>query len=63
MFPPEETKNRRMRPDEFETELWLAKLFKRPPNYFIKDLPFYPYVPHDPTNNKYSVNFDLNYNK
>lgn len=62
MFPPEETKNRRMRPDEFATELFLAKMFKRPPNYYIKDLPFYPYVPHEPTNNKYSVNFDLNYN-
>lgn len=63
MFPPEETPNRRMNPKELEFELWLAKMFKRPPNYFIKDLPFYPYVPHHPKNNKYSVNFDLNFNK
>nr|QRG28984.1 hypothetical protein [Anelloviridae sp.] len=56
------SKNRRMRPDEYETELYLAKMFKRPPNQYIKDRPFYPYVPHDPANNKYHVNFDLNYN-
>lgn len=63
MFPPDEKPNRRMKPEEFETELWLAKLFKRPPNYFIKDLPFYPYVPHHPLNNKHMVNFDLNFNE
>lgn len=53
-----ETPNRRMRPDEYETELWLAKLFQRPPNVYIKDKPFYPYVPQHP---KCMVNFDLNY--
>lgn len=63
MFAPDEKPNRRMRPDEFETELYLAKLFRRPPNYFIKDLPFYPYVPHHPKNNKHMVNFDLNFNE
>ncbi len=47
-----------MRPDEYETELWLAKLFNRPPNVYIKDKPFYPYVPPVP---KCMVNFDLNY--
>lgn len=57
MFAPEETKNRRMRPDEFRDELLLASIFRRPPNYFIKDKPFYPYVR---TDEKYCVNFDLN---
>lgn len=62
MFHTEtETPNRRYTPEEFEFELWLAKQFKRPPTYFIKDRPTYPYVPHEPTNNKYPVNFDLNF--
>lgn len=45
-----------MRPDEFETELMLAKWMKRPPNVFIHDKPFYPWCVPEPV-----VNFDLNY--
>lgn len=58
MFAPDETKNRRMTPEEYDFELWLAKMFKRPPNVYIKDKPFYPYVPNK---NDCTVNFDLNF--
>lgn len=58
LFPPDETPNRRMTPQEYEEELLLAKLFKRPPRSYIKDKPFYPYVPK---NEQCMVNFDLNY--
>lgn len=58
MFAPEETPNRRMTPSEYEEELLFAKWFKRPPRNFIKDKPFYPYVPNV---NHCKVNFDLNY--
>lgn len=58
MFPPDETPNRRMTPQEFEDELFWSKLFRRPPRHFIKDKPFYPYVP---TNECCKVNFDLNF--
>lgn len=54
-------KNRRMTPQEKETDLWLAKLFKRPPCDYILDRPTYPYVPSNPFNQKLCVNFDLNY--
>lgn len=57
MFPPK-PKNRRFTAPEFETELWIAKLMKRPPRTFIHDTPFYPYVVPEPL-----VNFDLNFNK
>lgn len=63
MFEQPETKNRRMRPDEYETELWLAKLFNRPPCQYIKDKPFYPYVPTNPNKPELMVNFDLNFNE
>lgn len=58
MFAPEETPNRRMTPQEYADELFIAGLFKRPPRHYIKDKPFYPYVP---TDCKCKVNFDLNY--
>lgn len=60
MFAPDETPNRRMTPSEFEEELMIAKLFRRPPRHYIKDKPFYPYVP-TPPNCTCKVNFDLNY--
>ncbi len=53
-----ETPNRRMTPSEYEDELFWAKLFRRPPRHYIKDKPFYPYVP---TDNHCKVNFDLNF--
>ncbi len=46
-----------MTPQEKEDELFWATLFRRPPREYIKDKPFYPYVPPVP---KYCVNFDLN---
>lgn len=52
-----ETPNRRLRPDEMQDEKYIAKLFCRPWRHYIKDKPFYPYVP---VNEKYMVNFDLN---
>lgn len=58
MFAPEETPNRRMTPQEEEDEKFWAALFKRPRRSYIKDKPFYPYVP---TDEKCKVNFDLNY--
>jgi len=54
----EETPNRRLTPKEMEDEKYIANLFKRPYRHFIKDKPFYPYVP---TDEKLMVNFDLNY--
>lgn len=49
-------KNRRFTPDEFETELEIAKWLKRPVRTFVNDTPFYPWVPPTPL-----VNFDLGY--
>ena len=42
LFDEPPTKNRRMTPQEYHDELILAGIFKRPPNQYIKDLPFYP---------------------
>lgn len=53
-----EPPNRRMTPQELEEEKFIAGLFKRPMRWFIKDKPFYPYVP---TDEKQCVNFDLNF--
>lgn len=53
---PTPVKNRRFTPDEFQTELELAKWMKRPPRYYVKDPPFYPWVVPEPL-----VNFSLNY--
>lgn len=60
MFDEPPTKNRRMTPQEYHDELILASIFKRPPKQYIKDLPFYPYVP-TPPHKQCKVNFDLNY--
>lgn len=46
-----------MTPQELEDEKFWAGLFKRPMRHYIKDKPFYPYVPQ---RNEYMVNFDLN---
>lgn len=63
MFPDcKMPKNRRMTPKEKEEELFISKLFKRPPRDFILDHPFYPYVPAPPKGYEHvCVNFDLNY--
>lgn len=58
MFEQPEIKNRRFTPWEQQEENELALIFKRPPRYFIKDKPFYPYVI---PNNSEMVNFDLNF--
>lgn len=50
------TKNRRFTPEEFQTELELAKWMKRPPRHYIHDMPFYPWCVPEPV-----VNFKLNY--
>lgn len=42
---------------ELQEEKIVANIFKRPMRYYIKDKPFYPYVP---TDERYMVNFDLN---
>ncbi len=43
---------------EFEHELWVSKLTKRPPSTMIYDVPYNPNFPPTPL-----VNFDLNFNK
>lgn len=59
MFGDTPMPNRRMTPEEFEQELIIARIFQRPPCYFIKDKPTYPWVPK-PSDQKFMVNFDLN---
>lgn len=49
-------KNRRFTPEEFEVELQLSKIFKRPPRTYVDDPPFYPWLVPEPV-----VNFQLNY--
>lgn len=56
---PPKPKNRRFTKKEFELELEVCKIFRRPPRTFFHDKPFYPYVPPTPVVPK--VNFDLNY--
>lgn len=57
MFVTEQnTKNRRFKPYELQTERELARIFKRPMRTFINDRPFYPWLPPEPV-----VNFDLKY--
>ncbi len=56
MFGTKTIKNRRFTAREFETELELAKIFKRPPRTFIGDPPFYPWLVPEPL-----VNFELNF--
>lgn len=55
-----ETPNRRMNSKELETEKWIANLFNRPMRYFVKDTPYYPYLPKKPVNEPH-VTFDLNF--
>ncbi len=50
------TKNKRMNAKEYETELWISKLFNRPPRQYNSDFPYYPYLKPEPL-----VNFDLKY--
>lgn len=56
LFEPPKPKNRRFTPEEFQTELDLAKWMKRPPRSMIYDPPFYPWCVPEPR-----VNFELNY--
>lgn len=56
LFPPKETPNRRMTPWELQEERELSNIFQRPMRYFIKDPPFYPWLPPEPY-----VNFDLRF--
>lgn len=41
---PVRKNNRRLTPKELETDIELAKLFKRPVRTFIDDKPFYPWL-------------------
>lgn len=43
---------------ELETEKILASIFHRPMRTYLKDPPFYPWLPPEPV-----VNFELNYQK
>lgn len=58
LFGDETPKNRRLTPQEMQTELEICKIFRRHPRQFLLDKPFYPYVPQMP---KEMVNFDLNF--
>lgn len=60
MFEPE-SKNRRLTPKEQETDKQLCQIFKRPPLTYIKDKPFYPWLPLEPLVNQPFVNFALNF--
>lgn len=55
LFPPQK-KNRRRNAKEWEEELLMSRIWKRPPVPMIYDPPFYPWVPPTPL-----VNFDLGY--
>lgn len=50
------TKNRRFTSAELETEKEIASWLRRPIRTFVKDTPFYPWLPPEPL-----VNFELNY--
>ncbi len=56
---PTNKKNRRFTKEEFELELTMAKVFKRPPRAFVNDPPFYPWLPPAPI--VPFVNFSLNF--
>lgn len=56
LFPEQTRKNRRLTPEEFQTDLEIAKWLKRPPRNYIYDPPFYPWLPPEPR-----VNFDLKF--
>ncbi len=57
LFEPPQ-KNRRLTPKEYEGELELAKIFKRPPRQMLLDPPFYPWTVPEPL-----VNFKLNFSE
>lgn len=52
-------KNKRFSAKDFETELELCKIFRRPPRTFPTDPPFYPWLPPAPIIP--CVNFSLNF--
>ena len=57
LFPERQNrKNRRLTPEELETEIQLCKWMHRPPRTFFDDKPFYPWLVPEPR-----VNFKLNY--
>ena len=51
-----ETPNRRLNKYEQEHERDVSRAFCRPPCTYVKDRPFYPWLPLEPL-----VNFALNY--
>lgn len=61
LFEDNTKKNRRFTPEEFVTELEIAKWMRRPPRTFINDPPFYPWLPPEPIANQPFVNFKLNF--
>lgn len=52
-----------MNSKEFEEELWISRIFKRPPCTMILDPPFYPWLPPEPIVNQPLVNFSLNFSE
>lgn len=58
LFNDEKPKPRRFTPEEYSTELEVAKWMKRPPCQFWGDIPFYPWVEPEPL-----VNFHLKFNE
>ncbi len=61
LFEPPPSKNRRFTATEFQTELELASIFHRPPRTYVKDPPFYPWLPPEPLVNQPYVTFDLGF--
>lgn len=53
------TPNRRLTPKEFEQELIDSKIWGHKPRTFIKDTPFYDFLPITPIIPR--VNFELGY--
>lgn len=53
------TPNRRLTPAEFEQELLDSKIWKHRPRQYIKDKPFYDFLPPTPIIPR--INFDLGY--
>lgn len=56
---PTRKKNRRFTHKEYELELEMCKVFRRPPRQFVDDPPFYPWLPPAPI--VPCVNFLLNF--
>lgn len=56
MFGQSKTKNKRITGPDWETELFLAKMFRRPLRTYTHDKPYYPYLVPTPL-----VNFHLNF--